>query len=347
MNTAVSVMMNFFRVVGNVFSPASSEDCLIDSIADMEIEEQQEERAVASEADPIDYCCNEYTYCIAPYRMYLSHTERGGIGYTKGYSTLGAFFNLAEFVSCWVPELEPFGDIRGHLFNDGHLAANIGVGARYINYCEAIWGASLYYDWRRGFAGNYHQVGLGFELLGKHWNLRSNLYFPTGNKQRYSSRPTVFADYLDGYVVTCARGQHALKGIDAELGYFRTIEDCYCSKFSVYSGLGQYVYHRSCAKNIVGVMGRVIFQGWDFLTLEGRFNYDPVTKGNIQGKLTFTFPFGVRSRRQVVQNDNDCCYEDVCQFKEIAALPVLRNEVIFLTDKNRYKTFDASGEHIH
>lgn len=61
-------------------------------------------------------------------RLSIRHIEGGGIGYSQGYTTLEGFFAPN-------PEglpLMPFLDLRGHVFNNGKMAANGGLGLRGI-----------------------------------------------------------------------------------------------------------------------------------------------------------------------------------------------------------------------
>ena len=56
------------------------------------------------------------------YRASVRHIEGGGIGYNEGYTTLEGFF---------APDPErlsvmPFIDLRGHVFDNGTMAANAG-----------------------------------------------------------------------------------------------------------------------------------------------------------------------------------------------------------------------------
>ena len=57
---------------------------------------------------------------VNPSRISARHIENKGIGYNTGYTTLEAF--LAAPTDLW--PVMPFVDLRGHIFNDGHWAAN-------------------------------------------------------------------------------------------------------------------------------------------------------------------------------------------------------------------------------
>ena len=90
-------------------------------------------------------------------RATVRHIEGKGIGYNQGYTTLEGFF---------APDPEkiavmPFFDLRGHVFDNGKLAANGGLGARWRWGCRA-YGVNAYYDYRDDRRG-FNQVGVGLE----------------------------------------------------------------------------------------------------------------------------------------------------------------------------------------
>jgi hypothetical protein len=61
-----------------------------------------------------------------PYHASFRHIEGGGIGYNHGYTTFEAF--LAPGPESF--RVMPFVDLRGHVFNDGKMAANAGLQMR-------------------------------------------------------------------------------------------------------------------------------------------------------------------------------------------------------------------------
>jgi hypothetical protein len=61
-----------------------------------------------------------------PMRITTRHIEGNGIGYNRGYTTIEGFLAPYQY-DRWIP----FVDLRGHVLNDGQLAANAGVGVRY------------------------------------------------------------------------------------------------------------------------------------------------------------------------------------------------------------------------
>ena len=96
-----------------------------------------------------------------PKRLTLRHVEGVGEGVSYGtdYSTL-AILSSPEYREGHVL---PMIDLRGHRFDNGMFAANIGVIGRYIpsaenTFCEML-GFNAYFDWREGFKMNYQQLG--------------------------------------------------------------------------------------------------------------------------------------------------------------------------------------------
>lgn len=349
-STAFSMMMNFFRLVGNVFA-AAPEDVPIDSSlppATIQMTDRAGEVAADTsydysyyDPDDVDYF-EEHVYYLAPYQVFLSHLEGAGLGTNTGYSTLGTFLPGGAVVTSSSSSFEPYLDVRGHVLNDGRLAANVGIGMRNLNYFQYIWGLNLYYDWRKGQLGHYQQVGGGLELLGSHWALRANLYWPVSTKSRLSTPPTIFSDYLGGYVVTCQQREQALRGADAELGFYSRLG---AQGFSFYIGAGQYYYNRFCSKDILGGKGRIILQGWNIIKLEGNYFYDTINRSIVTGKITLSFPFGNRARSQVVHR-TDTIYEDITVFKELVYQPTLRSEMIYLEEMCQFETFNGAGQRI-
>lgn len=326
-----SIMNNFFLISGVFASTPEQELPFVETgknegeICYAEVDDDPFFSCIEVDDDP----CEEYPYCVEPYRIYLSHIEAKGIGYKKGYSTLGLFLGFGEMQDVSNSKLEPFLDVKSHLFNDGRFAGNLGLGIRKIDYCDCVWGINAYYDWRHGRFGHYQQVGGGFEVLQKHLSFRANIYWPVGKRVHYSSKSSVFSGYDGGYELTCRQVEKAGRGADAEFGYFM---GRYSEGVGLYAGIGPYFFERH-TKDVVGGMGRIIFQGYEFLALEGRFSYDRVNHGIAQIRITLSYPFGERDRSQLVRRSRDCYCEDIGRFKEIALQPTLRNEIIFLNKR--------------
>lgn len=209
----------------------------------------------------------------------LRHTESKGIGYETGYTTLEAFYNLAQEQK-WAP----FVDLRGHVFDNGRWAANAGLGVRYID-C-VTYGANLYYDFRDSHLHSYHQVGFGVEVLSNQWDFRANGYFPVGNKKSRGYDPK-FKEFQGHHLILTDLRERALTGGNAELGYhFKR-----CNWFDIYAAAGPYGF-TSKHKAAVGGEARLVAQVNDYLTFQVNGSYDTVYRGIVQGVVGFRLPFG-------------------------------------------------------
>ena len=133
-----------------------------------------------NENDSSDYNWNRprrYASEVGLELLWLSHIEGRGIGYHKGYTTIGAFFEPCQLKTCG---LQPFLDVRGHYFNDGKWAANVGVGTRWWDDClQRTFGVNVFYDYRRGDSfdcketKDFNQIGFGVEMLGCLYDVKS------------------------------------------------------------------------------------------------------------------------------------------------------------------------------
>ena len=80
--------------------------------------------------------CYETVYSHLDFR----HRDPRGLGYEEGYTT-GDLFIGFQVCDDWLILLNP----RGHFFNNGRFASNIGLGTRF-SFCDWVFGANAYYD---------------------------------------------------------------------------------------------------------------------------------------------------------------------------------------------------------
>ena len=218
-------------------------------------------------------------------RAAVRHIEAGGVGYNHGYTTLEAFF--ATDPNNWT--VMPFLDLRGHAFNTGKFAANVGLGGRTI-WGDRVYGLNAYYDYRDGHHKGYSQVSAGLETLGKLWDLRFNGYLPVGGKV---SRPysRAFAGFSGHSVLVARKFEYSMKGVDGELGFhFGKTTD-----FDFYAAAGSYYFTGHFGKAAIGVKARVAAYYKDYVTLELSNSYDAVFHDNVQGQITLSMPFGPKT----------------------------------------------------
>lgn len=145
-------------------------------------------------------------------------------GFITGDSDVGTEANLDILIPLW-------GDEKRLLFfnpnfriddNDGN-EQNIGFGFRRMSDCgHFIFGGNLFYDTMRSEQDNqYHQWGVGAELLSHWFDLRANYYDPFGDTENdIGSSGATSGYYFQGYSLMMAGGrqvEEALGGFDAEV----------------------------------------------------------------------------------------------------------------------------------
>lgn len=116
-----------------------------------------------------------------------------------------------------------FGNLRLRMDDHSGREGNLGLGVRQMMDGGFNLGGYVYLDRRRSETGNgFNQVTLGAEALGRDWDLRGNVYLPTGSKVRDLGLTGPSSASVAGNTVTVttlAREERALKGFDAEVGY--------------------------------------------------------------------------------------------------------------------------------
>ncbi len=268
------------------------------------------------------------------YRVSVRHIEGGGIGYSQGYTTLEGFF---------APDpqgliLMPFLDVRGHVFDHGKMAANAGLGFRGFLGCRT-YGLNTYYDYRNTKKLHYNQVGVGLETLGTFVDLRINGYLPVGKK--ITSPYGIKFDKFSGHnVVLTQKKQFAMKGADAEIGFHFGKSH----NFDFYAAAGPYYYIGEIGHNTWGGKARLAGMYKEYITLELSNSYDRMFRNNFQGQVTFTLPFGSRSRVKRTNGCNSCKSADAIVSRMVQ--PVGRDEIIVVGKKkqNRIAINPATGQ---
>ena len=248
-----------------------------------------------------------------PVRITARHIDPKGIGYNQGYTTLEGFFTpQCNLDKPWVPFL----DLRGHVFNNGKLAANAGLGLRYVD-SSWVYGVNAYYDYRQTHRFHYNQVSAGLEALGKLWDIRINGYLPVGKKQSSLFSPH-FYDFKGNSIIS-RKQEFTFKGANAELGaHIKTWKHV-----ALYAAAGPY-YLAGKGKTAWGGEGRVSLDLFDYVRLEGNASYDRIFKGIVQGQLSLILPLG---RRAKIRQRTSSCHNDLV-LRERSVQPVYRNEII-------------------
>ncbi len=260
-----------------------------------------------------------------PMRITMRHIEPNGIGYTQGYTTLEGFFAPGDFCrGSWLPYL----DLRGHVFDHGNLAANAGLGLRYLGE-RRVWGANAYYDYRNTHRLHYNQAALGFEMLGERWDFRINGYLPVGKKRSHGF--SLKFDHFAGHNLFLSRKhEYALASVDSEVAYHMDRIEW----LPVEVAAGPY-YLRGNDQTAWGGKLRAALDFDQYFRLEGNVSYDNLFKWIGQGQASIIIPFGPRKRWTC---RTECEEVPKCLCKTLvrrAYQRVVRSEIVPVDTKRR------------
>jgi hypothetical protein len=248
-------------------------------------------------------------------RVGIRHIEGKGIGYNQGYTTLEGFFAPDPGTL----KVMPFLDLRGHVFDNGKMAANAGIGARYLS-SSRVWGANGYYDYRNTSRQHYNQVSVGLETLGSLWDLRLNGYLPVGvkNSSFYNSRFDVFEG---NYMWLQRTRDFSLKGANAEVGFH--VDQCRQAPF--YFAAGPYYLTGTGQTTWGGQIRAAVDLFNQYLRLEGNTSYDHFFKWIGQGQIGLNITFGKKSN--IVKKKAKSCFQEKTLYTR-AVQRVDRSEII-------------------
>jgi hypothetical protein len=229
---------------------------------------------------------HQETSCQTPFNVMhvdVRHTESKGVGYKDGYTTIEGF---GIYDRC--PSFMPFLDLRGHVFNDGKLAGNVGLGERScLSSINHIFGLYLYYDVRQKDKGLLaSDLSPGIELLGKRMEYRLNSYFPVGKHQSHSYQ-FGFKKFHQNRIILQHKRKFVMKGADAEVGRHLTES----LQHDFYLGAGPY-YFTAKSGSLWGGKARIYWRYRDYLSLEASYSYDHIFKNIVQGTFSLSYPFG-------------------------------------------------------
>ncbi len=267
----------------------------------------------SAKKDPIVVTCGK-----SPQHMRASvrYTTPRGVGYAQGYTTLEGFFaprNLLEGAFL------PFVDLRGHVFDNGKLAANAGVGLRGL-VGSRIWGINAYYDYRNTKHQHYNQVSAGLEALGRIWDFRINGYLPVGWKSSPLFFPR-FGGFSGHNLLIRFSQQFAMKGANAEAGFHLD----HFKQAPLYFAAGPYYLTGKGATTWGGSLRTGVDLCHRYLRIEGNTSYDHVFKWIGQAQVSINIPFGGRSK--ILKKEGHPCGQDM-DLNARMAQRIDRNEII-------------------
>jgi hypothetical protein len=269
-----------------------------DYIADGYSNDDEDTDVSDSDSDESDsYTNDQDSTCHSPYHMMhvgVRHTEARGVGYNDGYTTIEAFGIYDHN-----PYFMPFLDLRGHVFNSGKGAGNVGIGERTVIPCiNHIFGAYVYYDVRQE---NHHlnvinQVSPGIELLGKRMEYRMNGYFPVG-RTKGRAYNYEFSNFEGNNILLKYRKKFAMTGGDAEVG----AHFIQSTKYDLYGAAGPYYFSAQHASSWGG-KARLLGRYKEYVSLEASYSFDSVFRSIVQGTVAVNLPFGGKLKRRDSKN---------------------------------------------
>ncbi len=315
---------------------------------DAPVQESQEDLAdgqepkILEEVPSKNRTCPDETMCmpdIEPYQINARHTESKGIGYSKGYTTLEGLFTFPK------GKYIPFLDLRGHVFDNGRLAANAGIGTRYIwDSSKSMVGINTYYDYRNLKNAHFNQWGLGLEGFYKRWELRINGYLPVGKK-------SIVADHKLNWISfkkfqgnnLWINENYTDKVISAKKGFnlegavhpFNITRD-----FDLIVAAGPY-YFGGEGKSSWGVKARLKAEIAKYFFVELSDSYDHVFHNRFQGTVMLSLPFGGKKcypRKTRNTEESDCFADNIMVWRGVQ--PVERQEIIVAKKETKTYTID-------
>ena len=306
---------------------------------DEQFANEQDDRYLPSSATVQSNNCyddpaNGWDLWIYPHYFYLGYTGGRGLGYKKGYTTLGLFSAPSSLASS---RLQPFFDAKGYVFNDGKWGGSAGLGTRYIfSSKNIVLGYHVYYDYKRFHQFDLNQVGIGLELLSPYWDLRINGYIPVGTKNFH--RLTLF-DFSGGFIAVRDRRVTTWYGVDSEIGTWLKRKFS-CDWFGIYFAGGPYYYTRNHERRFergahhhaYGGRARLLARICDFIDVSVIATYDSVWHTRVQGQITLAIPFDCGAIIRKCTNRCDCI-SSPCLLNQIAIQPVQRNGIIVADPK--------------
>lgn len=193
-----------------------------------------------------------------------------------------------------------YGDMRFMADDHDNQEGNLGFGYREIAG-DVILGAHGWVDRRRTESGNmFHQSVVGFEILGRDWDVRANGYAPlSGAKTRtvitpnnrssdpYLAGSGIYYDIGGQNVATLT--EEPQPGFDLELGVRVPVFERDIDAVRVYGG--GYHFAGDKAEDMNGARARIVADVTPSFSVGGRFQRDDVRGSQGFLEATLRFPF--------------------------------------------------------
>jgi hypothetical protein len=239
-------------------------------------------------------------------RVGIEQDFGNGIGWRHGYTHLEGFIPVLQ-TPC---QSVLFADLRSVVFDDVRLWQFDGGGG--YRWCsevlERIVGVNGFYDYRDTGKSSFHQLGLGSELLGNRWDLRTNLYFPVGPQHHLLAQTSTPAVHFQGFNIVVASQtqlfEAAMRGFDLEVGRSVPVLE----QFDPRAFLGFYHYDAEGGKPANGIRGRFTAKLTERLHVETQVQNDAVFRTTASAGVSWSFggPSGwSRGRRPLPERLGD------------------------------------------
>jgi len=261
-------------------------------------------------------------------RLEMRHREAGGVGYSTGYTSLDYFLmtqgETVEFLL----------DLRGHVFNTGQAAGNIGLGLRWpMKEEKYALGANVFYDLRQAHDLFCNQVGGGVEWLTQKVDFRVNGYLPVGTKKHLEERS--FEQFAGTSVKIRRHLKSTLPSIEGEIGT-PLPRHFYFAVGSYY--LFKQEGHGIDVGNAWGAKIRAEVDLGRFFTIGIAVTYDSIFKVRPQGIVSINIPFEKKKNSCEAKKKKakyDCPPPIV---RNLRRVPIMRNEIIPIQDQRKSNT---------
>jgi hypothetical protein len=216
-----------------------------------------------------------------PKRIDMGYRSEYRSYHRPGYAKLAVLFAPEYQMGHFLPLV----DVRGIALTDGTFGGNLGFIGRFLPSTQClVYGFNVFYDVRGGKFGTYHQMGGGFEVLAKRWEVHANAYLPVG-LHKYT-RKCVFDDYIGNYRAVRKRYEFAEYAFDATAGYYIVNG----KNFQLYASAGPYCFFGKFHTSAFGGMAALRPQYRDYLAVEFSVTHDHIFNTLYQASVVFSIP---------------------------------------------------------
>ncbi len=219
-----------------------------------------------------------------PSRVDIRYDAGRGLGFSHDLVMFDAFLPVYQY-----EDVVFFTDGRGMFFDGaGMKQYNLGAGMRaYSGMLNSVLGLNAFYDNIDDRKFTFHQLGLGWEILGEYFDLRGNCYIPLGDNNKGLSAVDTLIGF-QGNNILLGRTKNlevAQRGLDVELGLPLPSPEQVVSRAAV----GYYNYQGQGSSQVQGIRGRIQASVLDLFTVEAVVQNDKVFHTTAYAGVGFRF----------------------------------------------------------